>query len=167
MNIFTTLSQYQYSSGNTRVDEATVLVFLTTFFLLYLITFVAIYIVSAIFLAKIFKKAGLAGWPAWVPFYNNWKLLEIGGQPGFWAALSWISPINIVTAVFTYIAMYHVGLKLGKSGAFVVLGIFLPVVWIIWLAVDKSTWNEEASPAANRATGPLPAQPIDAPKADA
>jgi len=153
MNIFTTLSQYQYSTSSTRVDDGAVLALVTTFFL---IIIVANYIVSAIFLSKIFKKAGLAGWPAWVPFYNNWKLLEIGGQPGFWAALSWISPVSIVSAVFTYIAVYHVGLKLGKSGAFVVLGIFLPIVWIIWLAVDKSIWDEKASPAANRATGPLP-----------
>ena len=38
------------------------------------------YAITAIFLMLIFKKAGVPGWAAWVPFYNNWKLLEIGGE---------------------------------------------------------------------------------------
>lgn len=105
------------------------------------------YVVSAISLMKIFEKAGVAGWIAWVPFYNNWKMLEIGGQQGFWAILAVIPLVNIAAAVFLYIAMYHIGLKLGKSGSFLLFGIFLPIVWLLWLAFDKSTWNESASPA--------------------
>jgi hypothetical protein len=46
-----------------------------------------------------------------------------------------------------YIAMYHIGKKLGKDGVFVLLAIFLPIVWLIWLAVDKSKWNDKASTA--------------------
>jgi len=115
----------------------------------------AAYVITAIFLGKIFKKAGLASWPAWVPIYNSWKLLEIGGQQGFWAALSIIPYVNIVSAVFLYISMYHIGLKLGKSGVFVLWAIFLPFVWLIWLAVDKSVWNDTLG-KRSIATGPLP-----------
>lgn len=113
---------------------------------LFTLLFVAIvYALNAFLLGRVFKKAGLAQWIAWVPFYNTWKLLELGGQPGFWAVFSVISPLNIVTAVFTYIAMYHIGLKFGKDGAWVVLGIFLPTVWLAILAFDSSKWN--AKPA--------------------
>jgi hypothetical protein len=108
---------------------------------------VAVYVVSAIFLGKIFKKAGVKPWIAWVPFYNSWKMLEIGGQQGVWAVLAIIPIVNYVSVVFMCIAMYHIGKKLGKEGAFVLLGIFLPIVWLIWLAVDKSTWNDNASTA--------------------
>lgn len=160
MNTLYTLAQsgldYTYSTGATRLDDETTAAVAGAFFFVFFIALVVIYIITAIFLGKIFKKAGLASWPAWVPIYNTWKLLEIGGQPGFWAALGLITPINIVTTVFTYIAMYHVGKKLGKSGNFVLLAIFLPVVWVIWLATDKSVWDEKLSDAPSRATGPTP-----------
>ncbi len=120
------------------------------------------YAITAIFLMLIFKKAGVPGWAAWVPFYNNWKLLEIGGQQGFWSVLSIIPFVNIISAIMIYIALYHIGIKLGKSGAFVVLAIFLPLVWIIWLAVDKSVWNDEASPSRSlhKPTSTAPAQDV-------
>ena len=79
---------------------------------------------------------------AWVPFYNHWTLLELGNQKGFWAVLIIVPIVNIASTVFTYIAMYHIGLKLGKDGAFVLWAIFLPLVWYIWLAVDDSTWEK-------------------------
>lgn len=71
-------------------------------------------------------------------------MLEIGGQQGFWAILAIIPFVNIISAVFTYIAMYNIGLKLGKDGAYVLLAIFLPPVWFILMAIDKSPWNDAA-----------------------
>jgi hypothetical protein len=139
----------------TTVDDATVAAITGLFFFIYILIAIASYVITAIFLGKIFKKAGLASWPAWVPIYNFWKALEIGGQQGFWSILSVVPYVNIVSAVFMYISMYHIGLKLGKSGAFVVLGIFLPIVWVIWLAVDKSVWNDSLG-KRSLATGPVP-----------
>src|SRR5690606_4273977 len=91
-----------------------------------------------------FKKAGVESWKAWVPVYNNWVMLQLGGQQGWWAVVAFIPVANLVAAVFMCIAMYNIGLKLGKEGAFVLLAIFLYAVWLIWLAVDKSTWKEAA-----------------------
>lgn len=109
------------------------------------------YIISAIFLGMIFKKAGEPAWKAWVPIYNSWTLLRLGGQNGIWAVLALIPVVNIVSAIFMYIAMYHIGKKLGKSDAFVLLAIFLPLVWMIWLAVDSSTWKG-AKPQPSRSS---------------
>lgn len=111
--------------------------------LVYALIFVAAYVVTAIFLGKIFRKAGVESWVAWVPFYNVWKLLELGGQQGFWSILLVIPVVNFVALVFLYIAMYHVGKKLGKEDTFVLFAIQLPLVWMIWLSVDSSTWNEK------------------------
>ena len=105
------------------------------------------YVIGSYLLSRIFRKAGIDQWKAWVPIYNNWKILEIGGQKGFWAILALVPIVNIVSIVMLYIAQYHIGLKLGKSGAFVAFAILLPAVWLIWLALDKSTWNDAASPA--------------------
>lgn len=168
MNILNTLAQYDYDYSNyvttytttsSNVDPAVAAGITAGAFLFALVVVAIVYVITAIFLGMIFKKAGVPAWAAWVPFYNNWKLLEIGGQPGFWAVLAIITPLNIVTAVFTYISMYHIGLKLGKQGAFVLLGIFLPIVWMIWLAVDKSVWNEKLSTAPSRAKPATPAAP--------
>lgn len=140
---------YEYTSPyvTTNVDPAAAAAITVTFILFTLLFAAAVYVVTGIFLGKIFKKAGVPAWAAWVPFYSTWKLLEIGGQPGFWAVLAIITPLNIVTAIFTYISMYHIGKKLGKDGTFVLLAIFLPIVWLIWLGVDKSKWNDKASTA--------------------
>lgn len=147
MGILSTLAQSQTYNEQVQlttnsVDTAATVAFLVgaMFFILFL-SFI-FYVLFAIFLGKIFKKAGIPQWIAWVPIYNNWKMLEIGGQQGFWAILAIIPVVNIVSAVFMYIAMYNIGLKLSQEGIFVLLAIFLPVVWIIWLAIDKSTWDD-------------------------
>lgn len=152
MNILNTFAQYYttyYSSYDYSepASAGAAVAFTVVAFLIWLIFAAAAYVVYAIFLGKIFKKAGVKSWIAWVPFYNTWKLLEIGGQQGFWAVLAILPVVSIVSAVFMYIAMYHIGKKLGKEGPFVLLAIFLPIVWLIWLAIDKSTWNDKASSA--------------------
>lgn len=113
--------------------------------LIMLLMLIAVYVIGAIFLGMIFKKAGIESWKAWVPIYNNWVLLEMGGQQGWISLLSLVPGASIVTAIFMYIAMYHIAIKFGKDGTlFLLLAIFLPIVWFIWLAVDKTAvWNHE------------------------
>ena len=156
MNILTQLAQsstYYYdsysTSGSTLTEaEATALASLMFgAFVFSLFLALISYVVMAVGLMKIFNKAGVAPWIAWVPFYNSWKMLEIGEQKGFWAVLAIIPVVNVVSTVFMYIAMYHIGKKFGKEGAFVLLAIFLPAVWVLWLGFDKSTWNETPSTA--------------------
>ena len=166
MNTLLTFAQSSYdyttTTTSTNIDEATAVAIMLSVFLFTLIFVAIAYIVSAILLGKIFKKAGVPAWIAWVPFYNNYKLLEIGGQPGYWAILAIIPGVSIVTAIFMYISMYHIGLKFGKEDTFVLWAIFLPLVWMIWLAVDKSTWNNTLgtpSKAVEHTTGAAPATP--------
>ena len=113
-----------------------------SFGIVFFIFFIAMYVVMALCLMQIFKKAGVKPWIAWVPFYNNWKMLEIGGQQGFWAILAIIPFVNIVSAIFMYIAMYNIGLKLHKDGVYVLLAIFAAPVWFIIMALDKTPWDE-------------------------
>lgn len=101
------------------------------------------YIVNSYLLSRVFKKAEIESWKAWVPIYSSWIMLEMGGQRGFWAIILLIPMVNIIALVFLIIAMYNIGLKFGKEGAFVLLAIFLPIVWVAWLAFDKSTWNKK------------------------
>lgn len=119
------------------------------------------YVVTSFFLGKLFKKAGVEAWKAWVPVYNQWVFLELGGQKG-WISLLYLAGVVplvgfigvIVAAVFSCIAAYRIGLNFGKEGVFVLLYIFLGIVWIIWLAVDKTAVWKPAVAAPSSDNGP-------------
>lgn len=113
------------------------------FSLFFLITMVVIYVIYAFLLSRIFKKAGVKESIAWIPFYNHWKFLELGGQQGIWAVLLIVPFIGIASMIFSYVAAYRIGLKLGKEGWFVLLAIFFPLVWFIWLGFDDSKWPKK------------------------
>lgn len=137
--LLTSATEY-YTPAEQTADAATAGIIIFSIFVLFMIT-LAVYALQAYLLSRIFKKAGKEAWKAWVPVYNNWVTLELGEQKGWWAVLSLVPLVNIVALVFMYIAMYHIGLKLRKEGAFVLLAIFLPLVWYVWLAFDGSTWQ--------------------------
>jgi hypothetical protein len=139
----TTESYSTYDLTYTSTAAAASVGFIVAMVFLTFVILAAIYVVHAYLLSRVFKKAGVDQWIAWVPFYNSWKLLELGGQQGFWAVLAILPIVNYVSAVFMYIAMYHIGLKFGKDGAWVVLAIFLPTVWLAILAFDSSKWNSK------------------------
>lgn len=148
MSVLTYLAQesqyytgYETYSDYNAGDGAVAAVAAVTFIMFTLFASLIGYVIHAILLGLIFKKAGVPQWIAWVPFYNVWKTLELGGQQGFWAVLLIVPFVNIASLVFIYIAMYHIGLRLQKEGWFVLLAIFLPLVWSIWLAFDNSKWQ--------------------------
>ena len=136
-----------YSSYDSSASDEAVALFILGIWGFFMILSIAVYVATSLGLMKIFDKAGVPGWMAWVPFLNNWKMLEIGGQQGFWAVLSIIPVINIASAIFIYIAMYHISKKLGKDGVFILWALFFTPVWFLWLGFDKSTWNEAAASA--------------------
>ncbi|MDB5177090.1 MAG: hypothetical protein JWN75_758 [Candidatus Saccharibacteria bacterium] len=144
---------YTYdTSGADGVTNAASVAFLGVFFLFMLVLVIASYAIGAFLLGRLFKKAGIPQWIAWVPIYNTWKLLEMGGQQGFWAVLALIPFLNIVALIFLYIAMYDIGKKLGKEGWFVLLAIFVPIVWLIWLGFDDSKWPNDKKPVTTKST---------------
>lgn len=134
------------------------------------------YAIVSYLLSRIFKKAGIAGWKAWIPVYSTWITLELGGQRG-WISLLLLFPLAIdvlalapgaepfipfllligigiclVAIAFLYTAMYKIGLHFGKDGYFVLWAIFLPIVWYAWLAFDQSTWKKSVVTAKFNST---------------
>jgi len=128
-----------------NITSAIILVIALILFIVWLV----IYVVTAIFTMKLFAKANVPAWKAWVPFVNLWKFMELGGYHGatsllFAAAL--IPFVGFVTlpigVVIMCLAAYQIGLKLGKGGAWVVLYLFLSLVWLGILAFGSSVWND-------------------------
>lgn len=141
VSLFAQSSEYYYYQDMDTANDAAYVGAGLFMILFALIAAAVAYVATALLLGRIFKKAGVESWKAWVPVYNSWVLLELGEQKGYWAVLALVPIVNIVAMVFTYIAMYRIGLSFGKDGAFVLLAIFLPLVWYIWLAFDNSTWK--------------------------
>jgi hypothetical protein len=142
MNFVSLFAQSYYYSQDVATPDTATSAGVAIFFILFMFAAVVIsYAITSFLFSRIFKKAGVESWRAWVPVYNSWILLELGGQKGYWAVLALIPVVNIASAVFMFIAMYHIGLNFGKEGVFVLLAIFLPIVWSIWLAFDNSTWK--------------------------
>lgn len=133
---------YPSAHDATTVDPVAAAAFISVMLMFVFIIAVISYVIYSFLLSRIFKKAGVQQWAAWVPIYNSWKMLELGNQQGFWAVLALVPIVNIASAVFMYIAMYHIGKKLGKEDWFVLLAIFLPIVWLIWLGFDDSKWSD-------------------------
>ncbi|CAN5321165.1 hypothetical protein BH11ACT4_BH11ACT4_22960 [soil metagenome] len=108
-----------------------------------LVVAVVFYVVMALALSQFFAKVGVEPWIAWVPFYNTWKWLEVGGQQGWLSLLALVPYAGIVTSVFLYIGMYRTGIAFRKDSAYLVLGIFLPFVWCFLLARDSEVYRPE------------------------
>jgi hypothetical protein len=113
-----------------------------------------LYVLISLPLAEIFAKAGLERWKAWVPYYSTYLWLQLGGQNGWWTLASLVPGGSYVGAVFLFIGMYRQGIAYGKESAFIVLGIFLPVVWLFILAYGRAPY-EPARITAAGLDGPL------------
>lgn len=106
-----------------------------------LIFWIAWYVVTAFAFMSFFRKVGVKPWIGWVPFYNRWVWLEVGGQQGWLALLSLVPYGGIVAAVFLAIGTYRTGFAFRKDGAWVVLGIFLPFVWLFLLGRQEEVYD--------------------------
>lgn len=131
-----------YSDVNDSTVAAIIAIY-AGFLIFYLVALVAAYVLMALALSSFFRKVGVEPWIAWVPVYNNWKWLEVGGFQGWLSLLTFVPFGGYVTWVFLYIGMYRTGLAFRKDGAFVVLGIFLPFVWAFMLGSKNEVYQPE------------------------
>jgi hypothetical protein len=139
--------EYFYSAPVAPTDDVALsvagLAFIIVVLFITVVMFAISYAICSFLLGRIFKKAGIPQWIAWVPVYNVWKILELGGQQGFWALLGLLPFVGIISLIYVYIAMYYIGRRFGKEDWFVVLAIIVPVLWLGWLAFDDSKWHKQ------------------------
>jgi hypothetical protein len=109
-------------------------------FVVALLLAAAIYVVNGFAFMSLYRKVGVKPWIAWVPYYNTWTWLKLGGQPG-WLALLGLVGASIVTVVFLAIGMVRTQTAFRRDPAFLVLGIFLPFVWAFMLGARDSVYE--------------------------
>ncbi|CAD6000342.1 DUF5684 domain-containing protein [Agreia sp. COWG] len=130
-----------YDTDGSAAGAGVALLFALVFSTAYIGLIAAVYVVSSWFLSKIFVKAGEPAWKAWVPVYNSWVFLELGGFAGWWVFVSLLPLVGIAASVVMCIAAYNIGLRFAKTGTWVVLFIFLPLVWWGILGFNRSVWS--------------------------
>jgi hypothetical protein len=106
------------------------------------------YVLTGVTLMLFFRKVGVNPAVAWVPIYNYWKWLEVGGQHGAFSLLTLIPYGGIVTTVFLAIGMHRTGIAFRKDSAWVVLGIFLPWLWCILISQRENVYDPALLTAA-------------------
>ena len=89
----------------------------------------------------IFRKAGESGFKSIVPFYNFYVLMEISGKPGWWFILLFVPVVGLAIQL---LAMLSLAEEFGRSAAFAVGMIFLPMFFFPMLAFGESKY--EATP---------------------
>ncbi|HEV7741568.1 MAG TPA: DUF5684 domain-containing protein [Pseudolysinimonas sp.] len=130
-------------------DTAAGVMVIILFYLAVTVVVLAIaYVLTGVTLMMFFRKVGVNPAIAWVPIYNHWKWLEVGGQNGAFALLSLIPYGGIVTTVFLAIGMHRSGIAFRKDSAWVVLGIFVPWLWCILLSGRDEVYDPSLITAA-------------------
>ena len=138
---------YNYGDNSTLAGLIAA-VFGIVFVGLYLVLLIGVYVLMGLALSSFFRKVGVEPWIGWVPIYGYWKWLEVGGQPGWLSILVVVPYAGIVTSVFLAIGMYRTGFAFRKDSSWVVLGIFLPYVWLFLLARQSEVYDPRLITAA-------------------
>lgn len=95
------------------------------------------YIIMFIAQWKIFKKAGVPGWMAFIPILNIYKICKIADGNGWKFLLFLIPVVNIIYYVLLNIRFAK---AYGKSTAFGVGLIFLNTIFLYILAFGKAEY---------------------------
>ena len=89
-------------------------------------------------LARLFPRIGLPASAGWIPVWNQWRLLDRAGLPGWLAVLIVIPVLAVVPYVCSIIAMHRLNRAAGVGAEYTVLGAFLPPLWATLLAAELS-----------------------------
>jgi hypothetical protein len=104
---------------------------------------IIIYVINAIFLMKLFAKANVPAWKAWIPIVNMWKILNLGGYSGAWIFINLVPGVgSVIYFIFACLAAYNIGLKLQKESFWVVIFALVSIIWAAVLGLDNSKWDD-------------------------
>jgi len=106
-----------------------------------LVLYLAIYALTSWTLGKMFQKAGIEAWKAWVPIYNLIILFKMGDQNPLFVLFMFVPVASIVGTVFMIIAVHNINLKLGRGGGSTALYVFLPFVWMLIVGFGPDRWR--------------------------
>jgi hypothetical protein len=104
-----------------------------------LVTALVTWAIMAVAGWKIFEKAGVEGWKALIPFYNNYLFLEIGGYNGWLMLLIFVPYVgSLVVAILMALGLAK---NFGKSVLFAIFGLLIfSIVGYLMLAFGSDKY---------------------------
>ena len=88
-------------------------------------------------LYKLFEKAGIPGWKAFVPFYNTWVMLTLAGRPRHWVFWQFIPVVGWFITMGIYVEFVK---AYGKFHLYEhALASLLPLVYFPYIGWDAKT----------------------------
>lgn len=132
-----TLLAQRSSSGSAAAGVGLVLMFFGVMTVFSLV----IYVFMSFCLARVFRKAGVTEWWAWVPFVSSYGMWKMTNRDQLWLILLFVPYAN-------YVALVVIGIDIawsfGKSQAYGWGVGLLPYVFFPMLAFDESTYRGPA-----------------------
>lgn len=109
-------------------------------------------------MARLFPHLGLRAGEGWIPIWNQWRLLERTGMPGWVVLLNFVG-LGIVPAIMLIVAMHRVNTAAGVGAGYTVLGAFLPPLWATLLGgiLIRQEPGDSASAGGGHAGAATPA----------
>lgn len=159
-------NDYYYSDSNPE-DVGVAIAVMFTVLATVLFFALAVYLVTAFFQYRLLKNVGhKTPASAWVPIWNTITLMETGGvkKAGIWTLVlfagSFVGALIPFVGFFISLAIFAVAIiltiymvkgvhaGLGKDDSAIggiILAIFIPMAWIIWMAIEsgKTKFNPE------------------------
>lgn len=100
-----------------------------------LLTLILIFLFFPIFMFKIFEKAGLPAWKAFVPMLNYWEWNRLNGKPVWWFLLLFVPFINIfmVFLMIVETAKAFGKFSLGEQA----IAVLFPYIYLLYLGAKE------------------------------
>ena len=126
-------------------------------------------VLTIIGLWKTLNKAGLPGWAAIIPFYNEYNVVKMSNRPMwfFWAILAagllaWIPFIGWLLIIGAFVLWVFIALDIaanfGQGTGFAILLIIFPAIMFLVLGFGSAQFNRIAAPgSAGFGAPPMPA----------
>ena len=103
-----------------------------------IIFYVIVYVVESIAPMKVFEKAGVTSWYAWIPFLNTYWITQIATGNG------WLFLLCLIPCVGSLIWCILTAVKLapafGKGGGYIVGLIFIPNIMYLVLGFGDAQY---------------------------
>ena len=99
---------------------------------------IVVAVLAVVILYKIFEKAGVEGWKAFIPLYNIFVLYKLTWGNGFMSLLLLVPIVDIVISVMTAIKLAK---AFGKGTGFGIGIFFFPVICKGIIAFDESRYE--------------------------
>jgi hypothetical protein len=126
-------------------------------------------VLTIIGLWKTLHKAGLPGWAAIIPFYNEYNVVKMSNRPiwFFWAILgctifAWIPFLGWLLMIGAFVLWVFIALDIaanfGQGTGFAILLIIFPAIMFLILGFGSAQYNRIAAPgSAGFGAPPMPA----------